>query len=57
MEPDEWLCAALSVNGADKAFKIVQISGERQNATVRVLHKETGAVWRFDCTVERAGAE
>ncbi len=57
MEPDEWLCAALSIKEAAKAFKLLSINGsETEAVAVRVLHKESGAVWRFDCSIERPGA-
>lgn len=56
--PVEWLCAALSQGGAAENFKVIKIDhymvGDgRRVDTVRVLHKETGAVWQFACDVER----
>jgi hypothetical protein len=59
--PDEWLCAAISVGDADKAFRIVSIENVHVRdlpvAIVRVLRKETGAVWKFQCSVEREGVK
>jgi hypothetical protein len=50
------LCAALSVGEAAKNFKIVRIgSTDAAGVSVRVLHKDTGAVWVFECRVERRG--
>jgi len=60
MEPDEWLCAAFSIGEADKAFKLISVDPASPTATgvvVRVLHKESGAVWKFRCFVERKGIE
>lgn len=54
--PQSWLCAALSQRGLDQAFKIISIDGgppARGPGVVRVLHKDTGAVWTFTCAVER----
>lgn len=54
--PMEWLCATLSVVGRtgrsahdDGAFKIIK--QDVNSATV--LHKETGAVWKFTTEVIR----
>ncbi len=59
MKPDEWLCAALSVGAASKNFVVTAIddeSGPRGEVMVRVLHKESGALWSFRCKVDREGA-
>jgi hypothetical protein len=55
--PDEWLCAALSTGDAAKNFKILEVK-ERGSvgSAVRVLHKESGAVWVFTCAVARSAA-
>lgn len=57
--PAEWLTAALSVGGAKDAFKIISTDTSYDTArcvqTVKVLHKDTGAVWSFACVVEREG--
>lgn len=45
MMPDAWLCSALP----DAAFKLLTIEPVGSAMRVRVLHKESGAVWEFDC--------
>lgn len=56
MSPDEWLCAALSIGEADKAFKLLSVDpSANAGVVIRVLHKESGAVWKFRCMVERDG--
>lgn len=56
MDPSTWLCAAMSVGGAAEAFKVLSTIHCGKVVTVRVLHKESGAVWSFECVVERKGA-
>lgn len=51
--PQEWLCAALSTVGDGNAFKVVKMETIGAHHLVRVLHKETGAVWEFYCAVVR----
>lgn len=57
MKPDEWLCAAFSAGGAAKNFKVIEIK-ERGSlgVAVRVLHKESGAVWIFTCRTAMEGS-
>lgn len=56
MRPDEWLCAALAIGDAAKNFKVVKIKSDGSyGVVVRVLHKESGAVWSFRCMVDREG--
>ena len=54
--PQQWLCAALSSKGPADAFKVISIDGAppaRGVTLVRVLHKDSGAVWQFACAIER----
>ena len=57
MKPEEWLISALSVGGAKDAFKLLAIDTIAPTVLVRVLHKDTGAVWQFACYVEREGVK
>ncbi len=60
LHPDEWLCATLSLAGVRDAFKVLTLDGIARDGArtgvVRVLHKDTGAVWRFECHEERKPA-
>ena len=57
--PQEWLAAALSQPGPANAFKLLQVDGPTFDGqpivVMRVLHKDSGAVWRFACSIERDG--
>lgn len=57
MSPDEWLCAALSVGGAADNFRVLELKYRGSlGVSVRVLHKESGAVWVFTCVTDKQGA-
>lgn len=54
MKAGEWLSAALSVKGADKAFKLVKVDVVNKTTEVlHVLHRESGAIWKFTCETVR----
>lgn len=58
MSPDEWLCAALSTGDAANNFKVLELKQRGAlGVSVRVLHKESGAVWVFTCATARRGAD
>ncbi len=51
-EPIEWLLACASMGAAASNFKVL-----RQGVGyVELLHKESGAVWRFNAIVIRKAA-
>jgi hypothetical protein len=48
VKPDAWLCSALDRAGLG-AFKLLTCEQVGSAMRVRVLHKDTGVVWEFDC--------
>jgi hypothetical protein len=59
--PDEWLCAAvdhINRNNPREPFKVVKIEREpatrdREIKVIHVLHRDSGALWAFRCSVLR----
>lgn len=57
LDPSEWLCGLLSIKPVEGNFKLVGITKhEDGSTTLRILQRDTGAVWQFVCSIERRAA-